>query len=130
MLNIIGRDDGEEKSLLNLRKKLNLEKNVHFLGFQSNPYRFFYFSDLFVLSSRREGLPNAVLENLYLKKPIVATQCIPYLSTLINHGKNGYIVPTENPKSLASAILNFENLTEQGFRKKHQPTNPNIYFKK
>ena len=130
ILNIIGRDDGEKKSLLNLRKKLNLEKNVNFLGFQANPYRFFYFSDLFVLSSRREGLPNAVLENLYLKKPIVATQCIPYLSTLITHGKNGYITPTESPESLASAILNFESLTEEGFTKKHQPTNPNIYFKK
>jgi len=130
ILHIIGRDDGEKQLLLNMRKELNLEKHINFLGFQSNPYLFFYFSDLFVLSSRREGLPNTVLENLYLKKPIVSTRCIPYMSTLINHGENGYLVPIEDPKSLASAILDFKSLTKHGFTKQHQPTNPNIYFKK
>ena len=129
VLHIIGRDDGEKQYLLNIYKKLNLENHVNFLGFQSNPYQFFYFSDLFVLSSRREGLPNAVLENLYLKKPIIATKCIPYMSTLINHGENGYITPIEDSKSLAEAILNFKDLTQHGFTKHYQPSHVNTYFK-
>ena len=74
-------------------------------------------------------MPNAVLENLYLKKPIVATQCIPYMSTLISHGNNGYLSKVEDYKSLASNILNFKNLKKHGFTKKYQPSNPNIYFK-
>jgi len=128
-LHIIGQDDGKEKELKSQLKKLKLEKYVKFLGFQSNPYRFFYFSDLFVLSSRREGLPNALLENLYLKKPIISTKCIPFMSKLINNGKNGYLVETENSKELAIAILKFNTLTQHGFIDHHQPSNPNIYFK-
>jgi len=128
VLHIIGREDGERELLLKKQKELNLENNVKFLGFQSNPYHFFSFSDLFVLSSRREGLPNAVLENLYLKKPIVATRCIPFISTLIEDGENGFLVDVDNIEELASKILDFKLLHGLGFTKKYQPTNPNRYF--
>ena len=128
VLHIIGRDDGEKELLLKKQKELNLEKNVNFLGFQSNPYRFFYFSDLFVLSSRREGLPNALLENLYLKKPVISTKCIPFIYTLIEDGENGFLVDVENSKELASKILDFRKLKKLGFTKKYQPTNSNRYF--
>ena len=128
VLHIIGRDDGEKELLLKKQKELNLEKNVNFLGFQSNPYRFFYFSDLFVLSSRREGLPNALLENLYLKKPVISTKCIPFIYTLIEDGENGFLVDVENSEELASKILDFRKLKKLGFTKKYQPTNSNRYF--
>jgi glycosyltransferase involved in cell wall biosynthesis len=128
-LYIIGRDDGEEAKLKALQKELKLEKHLFFLGFQSNPYQYYYFSDLFVLSSRREGLPNAVLENLYLKKPIVATKCVPFLSTLINNGKNGFLTEVENSQALASKILAFNSLTKLGFGETYQPTNSSQYFK-
>ncbi len=128
VLHIIGRDDGERELLLKKQKELNLEKNVNFLGFQSNPYRFFYFSDLFVLSSRREGLPNALLENLYLKKPVVSTRCIPFISTLIENGRNGFLTDIEDSKELASKILDFKKLQNLGFTQKYQPTNSNRYF--
>jgi len=108
MLHIIGKDDGEEDKLKNIVKELKLEKYVKFLGFQENPYQFFKYSDLYVLSSRWEGLPNTVLENLYLKKPIVATRCIPFMNELICDGKNGLLVDIENKKQLADAILNYE----------------------
>jgi len=110
MLHIIGKDDGEEKNLLKLRDELGLSEYVSFLGFQENPYRFFYFSQLYVLSSRREGLPNTVLENLYLKKPIIATECIPFMNKLIHDGKNGYIVSVDDITSLSNAILNYKDL--------------------
>jgi glycosyltransferase involved in cell wall biosynthesis len=109
-LHIIGKDDGEEKSLFALLEKLNLTKHVTFYGFQENPYRFFYFSDLYVLSSRREGLPNTILENLYLHKPIVATSCIPFMHQLIDENNNGYIVEVDNVSMLSQAILDFKLL--------------------
>ncbi len=108
LLYIIGKEDGEEEKLKNLVKELKLEKYVKFLGFQENPYQFFKYADLYVLSSRWEGLPNTVLENLYLKKPIVATKCIPFMDELICDGKNGLLVDIENEKQLAEAILNYE----------------------
>ena len=109
-LHILGEDDGEGQKIFKLVDELNLKKYVKFHGFQSNPYPFFYFSDLYVLSSRREGLPNAVLENLYLKKPIVATNCISFMHELIDENINGYIVDVDNVDMLSSAILNFKLL--------------------
>jgi len=107
-LYILGEDNGEENTLKLLSKELNVEENVTFLGFQKNPYKYFFFSDLYVLSSRWEGLPNTVMENLYLKKPIIATRCIPFMDKLIIDKKNGLLVHVEDIDELSAAILNFK----------------------
>jgi glycosyltransferase involved in cell wall biosynthesis len=110
-LYIIGEDVvGQKQILLDYINSNNLQENIFFLGFQNNPYKFFYFSDLYVLSSRWEGLPNTVLENLYLKKPIVATNCIKTMESLIENGKNGLIVDVENVDDLADAILSYKTI--------------------
>ena len=98
-----------------LVKKYHLEDVVHFLGFQSNPYVYYLHADLFVLSSRWEGLPNVVLESLYLNKPVVGTRCISFMETLIDDGKNGFLVDVEDSETLASKILDFQSLSTQGF---------------
>lgn len=111
-LHIIGQDDGKE--LMKLQKlvdTLDLCDYVSFLGYQDNPYRYFYFSDLYVLSSRWEGLPNTILENIYLKKPIISTKCIPYLSSLIKNGDNGFLVDVEDVEALSNSILNYKSLS-------------------
>ena len=61
-LHIIGKDAGEEANLKKLANDLSISHRVKFWGFQNNPYKFFYYSQLYILSSRREGLPNTVLE--------------------------------------------------------------------
>jgi len=110
-LHIIGRDlNGQTVEYEKLILSLGLEGIVSFLGYQSNPYRYYFYSDLFVLSSRREGLPNVVLENLYLNKPIVATRCVPFMSTIIQEGLNGFLVDINDAKSLAMAIINFKEI--------------------
>lgn len=110
VLHIIGEDLGEKDRLESLVEQYALNKNIHFLGYQKNPYKYYYFSDLFVLSSRWEGMPNAVLENLYLKKPVVATRCIPYMSKLIHNGENGLLVDVEDSDDLAQAIIRFREI--------------------
>lgn len=112
-LYIIGEDGGLKSDLEKLLASLNLKKNVFFLGFQTNPYQYFYYSNLHVLSSRWEGLPNTVLENLYLNKPIVATRCIPFMSHLINEGDNGFLVDVENVSQLAKAILKYKSINNK-----------------
>ena len=108
-LYIIGEDIVNEKiNLEKLIKSLELEDYVSFLGFQNNPYKYFYYSDLYVLSSRWEGLPNTVLENLYLKKPVIATKCIVFMDTLIKNGENGLLVDVEDEISLGKAILKYK----------------------
>lgn len=109
-LHIIGGDDGEKDKIQQLICDLSLENHVKLWGFQTNPYQFFYYADIFVLSSRWEGLPNTVLENLYLKKPVVVTKCIPFMEKLVYENKNGKLVDVEDPMQLAQAILNYKSI--------------------
>ena len=111
-LHIIGKDKGEEENLKELINKLDLNNYVKLYGFQNNPYKFYYYSDLYVLSSRWEGLPNTVLENLYLEKPIISTRCIPFMDKLIQNNKNGILVKVEDVTSLADAIFNYKKISE------------------
>lgn len=125
-LYIIGADNGNQMSeYIKLIDKFSLQGIVNFLGFQINPYKFYFHSDLFVLSSRREGLPNTILENLYLNKSVVGTRCIPFMEELIINGENGCLVDVESINQLVDAILNFKKLSlKKGFM------NDNLILKK
>ena len=65
----------EKNNLLNFIKENNLEKHVSILNFLKNPYPIIKQSDLFILSSKYEGLPNVLLEALVLKKVIISSNC-------------------------------------------------------
>lgn len=70
---IIG--DGDEKSLLEKSIiNLNMEKNFILLGRKDNPYPYIKYSDLFLLSSRYEGLPTVIIEALILHVPCISTE--------------------------------------------------------
>lgn len=110
LLHLIGDDHGDKDKLDRIIKESVLNNYVKFWGYQDNPYKFYFFSDLFVLSSRWEGLPNTVLENFYLKKPVVATRCIPFMDQLIHDNENGLLVDVENTEALAKAIINYKSI--------------------
>jgi glycosyltransferase involved in cell wall biosynthesis len=63
----------EEAKLKSLCRSLELEMAVRFVGQVNCPYVFFPGATLFVLSSRHEGMPNALLEAAAAGLPIVAT---------------------------------------------------------
>ena len=111
-LHILGDVGNEEyyKNLINLIKELNMDKNIEFLGFKDNPYPYYKYADLLVLPSRWEGLPNVVLEALYLQTPVVVTNCIPFFKRFIKQDKNGIIVEFGDTKQLSDAILNYDSL--------------------
>ena len=56
-------------------KKLNLEKNVFFLGIHSNVFPFLKKSDCFVFSSIWEGFGIVILEALSMNIPVISTDC-------------------------------------------------------
>jgi len=110
-LYIIGEDvSGMKASLEQQVTILKLDPYITFLGYQPNPYPYFKHADVYALSSRWEGLPNTVLESLYLQTPVIATRCIPYLSELIQDGDNGYLVEVEDAQGLADAILQIKEI--------------------
>ncbi|MFR5264935.1 glycosyltransferase [Clostridium sp.] len=72
---IVGRGPYEEK-LKNLSKNLGLEKNIHFTGFNSNPYKFIKNSTIYVGTSLYEGFGMTLIEGMSLGLPIISTDCI------------------------------------------------------
>lgn len=97
--------DGPLRSELeNLVRHLNLEKEIFFAGFDSNPYRWLSRSKLFVLSSLWEGSPNVVLEALALQKAVVITAYDDSVNKLsVNPLVN--VVPNSNVHQMANSIL-------------------------
>lgn len=60
-------------------------------------------SDIFVLPSLAEGMPNVVLEALGSGLPVVATR-VPGSEDLVQSGQNGFLVEARDPKALAEAV--------------------------
>ena len=82
-----------------------IQEFVHILGFDSNPYRWIKYADCFVMPSRFEGLPNALIDAMYLGKPVVATRCIPVIDRIVKDGYNGIVVESENVEDIYKGML-------------------------
>ncbi|MCC5931469.1 MAG: glycosyltransferase [Cyclobacteriaceae bacterium] len=106
-LNLIVVGDGENKSeYVRLTKELGIERNVFFIGQKKNPFPYIKFSDIFVLPSRSEGFPNALLEAMALSKPVIASDCETGPREIINNN-NGTLVQVNDPENLSQKILNY-----------------------
>jgi len=73
-LAILGTGELEDY-LLGLARELHVEKDVYFLGWQANPFKFLSRADVFVLPSLSEGLPLVLLEAMACRLPVIATDC-------------------------------------------------------
>lgn len=120
--------EGElEKELKELSRKLNIEKNVYFLGFQKNPFKFLKRATIFIFPSLYEGFPNVLIEAMSCGLPVIATDCPggnkEILSSLQEEIKEtklkeyGILVPPANSEELAKAILLL--LTDDKLRKQY-----------
>lgn len=66
----------EEAHLYEKINELGLIEKVKILPYQNNPFVYYKYADVFVLTSRVEGLPNVLLEAMALKTPVVSVDCI------------------------------------------------------
>ena len=95
---------GEEESALQQRAASHgIADRIEFLGFKSNPYAYLAHSDLFVLSSRWEGMPNVLLEAMACGVPVLATRCPTGPDEIITSGVDGQLCEI-NATSIATAI--------------------------
>jgi glycosyltransferase involved in cell wall biosynthesis len=102
-LTILG--DGPDRDALAARAAaLGVADRVRLAGFQENPFRFFAGADLFVLSSRYEGLPNVVLEALAAGCPVLAFACSAGVREVVRDGVNGRLLPPEDLPALKAAL--------------------------
>jgi len=86
-------------------ERLGLTDAVCFAGFQSNPYPYFKHADVFVLSSRYEGMPSVLLEALALGTFVVATDCPGGVREVLARTAAGELVRASDAQLLAEAII-------------------------
>lgn len=97
--------EGRERSKLEaLVKQLGLEGRVDFYGRTPNPYAFLARADLFVLSSRFEGMPSVVIEALACGCPAVSTDCPSGPSEILGDGAFGPLTPVGDVAALQQAM--------------------------
>ena len=92
---------GQIKDLCN---DLDLASNVIFTGARRDVPEIMQVLDISVLPSLFEGFPNTIMESMAAGKPVIATD-VGGNPELVENGKTGYIVPSNDPEVMADAIL-------------------------
>ena len=98
-----------KKSLINFIKNNNIERKVKFINFTSNPYPLIKQADIFVLSSKYEGLPNVLLEAITLKKFIISSNCPTGPKEILLNGDGGLLFKLGSYYDLQKKILFYIN---------------------
>lgn len=70
-----------------------------------NPWPWLKAADIYVMSSRREGFPNALCEAMIAGRPVISTDCPSGPAELIEEGRNGLLVAVEDVQALADGML-------------------------
>ena len=92
-----------EQEVHELRDRLGLDERMVLTGYREDAVGVLAGADIFVLSSRFEGLPVALMEALTLGLPVVAT-AVGGVPEAVDHGVEGLLVPPGRPDRLADAI--------------------------
>lgn len=100
---IIG-EGKNKKNIIDFIEKNNLNKNIKILDYKKNPFNYMRFSDVFILSSIYEGLPNVLLEAISLKKFIISSNCPTGPAEILNNGKGGLLFKVKDHNDLARKI--------------------------
>jgi glycosyltransferase involved in cell wall biosynthesis len=104
---IIG-DGPMKESLRQYAIKTKCGNDIHFLGYQSNPYIFIKACDLFILSSKNEGNPNALLEALVIGASVVSSDCQSGPSELLVGNLSDRLFPVGDYSALAEKMFKFK----------------------
>ena len=83
---------------------LGIRQKVKFVGYVDNPFPLLAQSDIYICSSRFEGLPLSVIEAMALGIPSVATK-VGGIPSIIQDGYTGLLVEPEDSDAIANAVL-------------------------
>ena len=103
---LIGGVRPKDREILALFKKQNPAVKVRRLPYSDDPFRLvrLYNSlDLLLLPSRRDGLPNSLLEGMACGRPIIAT-AVGGIPDALEDGVSGRLLPPRNVPALVNAI--------------------------
>ncbi len=94
----------ERPRLIRLSDELGIRDRVELRGTVDEPATVLANADIFVLSSRFEGYPNALLEAMAHGLPVVSANCRSGPEEIIDHGVNGLLVPPGEAESMSRAM--------------------------
>ncbi|MEY2699832.1 MAG: hypothetical protein RIQ52_587 [Pseudomonadota bacterium] len=98
-------DGRQKKRLAYQAQKLGVSDDVDMPGFMPNPYASLSKAQLLVVSSRREGGPNVLIEAMALGVPVVSTDCPYGPREILDQGRLGALVPVGHVRALADAMM-------------------------
>jgi GalNAc-alpha-(1->4)-GalNAc-alpha-(1->3)-diNAcBac-PP-undecaprenol alpha-1,4-N-acetyl-D-galactosaminyltransferase len=102
-LRIFGTGE-EEQNLRRLIAKLGVENRVFLKGLTQNVYAELAQASIFAFGSKMEGYPNVLLEGMSAGLAVVSTDCPFGPAEIIDHEKNGLLVPNNDEKAFAFAL--------------------------
>ncbi|WP_336406668.1 glycosyltransferase [Haloarcula litorea] len=108
---IVGKGPHREELLTTIDER-GLSDVVSVPGFVQNPYKYMNQADVFLLSSRYEGLPTVLIEALAVGCPVVSTDCPSGPREILDDGDYGRLVPVSDSAGLADAVV--ETLADPG----------------
>ena len=96
-----------KNKLINYIKLNKLNKKIKIIKFIDNPYPYLRQADLFILTSKYEGLPNVLLEAVTLNKFVISSDCRTGPKEILLNGKGGLLFKVGDFEDLANKILFF-----------------------
>ncbi len=109
--------DGEDREMLErIAVEGGARDDISLPGFSANPYAFMARAAAFVLSSRWEGFPNALVEAMACGAPIIATDCPSGPREILQDGRFGRLVAVDDLPGLTAALhdtLTFSPCTKE-----------------
>ncbi|MEI7451740.1 MAG: glycosyltransferase [Candidatus Falkowbacteria bacterium] len=91
-------------ALIKKANDLKLDAVTHFLGFNSNPYKFMARADCFCLTSVWEGLPQVLAEAMICKVPVISVDCNSGPREMIINGVSGYLIKQDDNNEFVQRV--------------------------
>lgn len=103
---LVGKDfnDAYSQKIKQLVVAYHLEKNVFLYGSKEDVSHILNQSDIAILTSQSEGLPVALLEYGWYRKPVVVT-AVGEISSLVTHRKNGFLIASQQEGLFYEALV-------------------------
>lgn len=104
---VVGKavNDAYYQRLLGRVRELGLEHRLRFLGYRTDVPRILAESDIFVLTSEREGGPYVLVEAMLAECAPVATRCGGIVEDVIIDGDTGYLVDVGDAAAIADRMV-------------------------
>ncbi len=102
---LIAGDGPERAAFESLAEQCGVGDSVHFLGFVPDPFSLYQKGSVFILSSRFEGMPNALLEAMSQGLAVIVSDASPGPLEVVAHERTGLVVASGEVLPLVSALI-------------------------